>query len=207
MCFPCTELRLRVEPEYRRLLDDVHGGSSDGWLGLVLLRSGDRSTGRPSVYGAGTAARLTGIEYDGGGYDIVLEGHHRFEIERVIAAEHWREGVVQPMDEPFVSELDPEVQALRRTILERVGFLSSELGERFALGREELSSLGLGLTSEGTVNHLAANLDMAPPKKLQLLRLPLPERASRLLSILEGRLRVLDALRPYRHLAPYADFH
>ena len=210
VCFPCTELRLRiVEPEYRRLVESVSGGNLDeGWLGLVLLRTGNESMpGEASVYGAGTAARLIDVDENEQGCQIVLEGRHRFEIERVVPAGCWREGWVLPMDEPYVSELDPDVRELRRQILALVIELSAELGERFALGREQLHPLTQGLTFEAMVNHLAANLDMAPPKKLQLLRHALPERALYLLTILRSRRKVLDVLRPYRHLAPFSDFH
>ncbi len=210
VCFPCTELRLRiVEPEYRRLVKSIRdGGLDESWLGLVLLRADQESVpGQASVYGAGTAARLLDVEENDEGFHVVLEGCHRFEIERVVPAGFWREGWVQPMDEPYVSELDPDVQELRRQILALVIELSEELGERFALGREALQHLTQGLTFEAMVNHLAANLDMAPPKKLQLLRHALPDRALYLLTILRSRQKVLDVLRPYRHLAPYSDFH
>ena len=202
------ELSLRVvEPDYRRLVEDVRR-EGNGWLGLVLLRSDDEwQPGEASVYGAGTAARLTHVEEDADGFHIVLEGHHRFEIERVVSTGFWREGWVQPMDEPYISEGDPDIQRLRREIIDTVHALSSELGDRFALGRDELDPLTRQLTFETTVNHLAANLDMAPSKKLQLLRLSLPDRARHLLTILRSRQQVLDVLRPYRHLARFADFH
>jgi len=57
---------------------------------------------------------------------------------------------------------------------------------------------------EETVNGLAAELDVPALRKLQLLVEPLCERADSLEGILRARRRVLDLLRPYRHLADAA---
>jgi len=55
------------------------------------------------------------------------------------------------------------------------------------------------------VNTLAAELDLPPLRKLQLLEQALPERALEVLGILRSRRRVVDLLRPFRHLADAAE--
>lgn len=57
------------------------------------------------------------------------------------------------------------------------------------------------------VNVLAAHLDLPALRKLQLLAEPLPERALSVLGILRARQKVLDLLRPYRHLAAGAEYN
>lgn len=199
--FPRTELRLLVvEKESRRLVTEVHR-QGPGWIGTVLLRTGSERGPATAVYGSGTAARLIALDSTDEGCHIVLAGQHRFQLEGLIADGPWHEGWIQPMDEPTIFEGDPSIQRARRDTLRLVNELSGELGRRFALNGEGMSRLTEDLSFEALINHLAANLDLAPRKKLRLLRLPLPRRARALLGILRGRRAVLDLLRPFRHLA------
>lgn len=210
VCFPRTEVRLRVvEPTYCELLEELwdrHG--EEGRIGLVLSLDDEDLffDALPSIdIDAGTSARLLSLERDDEGCAVVLEGERRFRVERELSGGRWREAWVRPIEEPEISELDPDVRSMRRELLARTLELATELGDRFDLDVEQLRLLGSDLTFEAMVNHLAANIDMAPVKKLQLLRSTLPDRALSLLTILRGRQQMLDLLRPFRHLARNAE--
>jgi Lon protease-like protein len=161
----------------------------------------------PAVYAAGTAARLISVVDVDEGCEIVLRGEFRFELEEEIAAGPGRYAWVRPMEEPDLAEDDPDVLTLRREIVGVAVHLAGELGERFALDGEQLREFASDLPFEAMINHLAANMDVAPLRKLQLLRTALPDRALHLLTILRGRRQVLDMLRPYRHLARCAELN
>ncbi len=206
--FPHTELRLRiVEPEAVALVEELYleaGGECR--IGTVLLQPDGEPDARiePSVFAAGTAARLIEVESGEQGCDIVLRGEFRFEVEREIGEGPCREAWVRPILEPKLSEVDPEIRTVRRELLACAASLAGELGARFALDPEQVQDLFGELRFEEIVNRLAAHLDIAPLRKLQLLRDRLPDRALHLLSILRSRQQVLDILRPFRHLADNA---
>lgn len=210
--FPCTELRLWVaDPAFLRWVGSLRA-ADDPWVGTVLLTwdsPGSDETGlerEASIYGAGTAARLVDVRPEEDGCHLVLQGQHRFALESVRRGAGWREGWVQPMDEAAIEEDAPDIRRLRQELATVASVLVGELGPRFPIAPEELHR-ARGLGFETMVNHLAANLDLVAPKKLQLLRLPVPHRAERLLRILKQRRGVLETLRPYRHLASHSRFH
>ncbi len=207
--FPRTELRLHVfEPRYRRLVRDVAAAAGRTWIGMVLLRPGweDDYEGRPPVYDAGTAGRLEDVEYlPDGRSNIVLRGEFRFEIEREFGERLYRLARVRPVREPDEALCDVDLAALRRRILATAGSLRAEMGERFPLADGSLAELTQTASTEEFVNRIAATLDVPPLRKLQLLSADLPQRAERVLSILHSRQRVLDLLRPFRHLAAGAE--
>ncbi|MEM1204133.1 MAG: LON peptidase substrate-binding domain-containing protein [Acidobacteriota bacterium] len=205
--FPLTELRLHVlRHDYCGMVRDLHRREgSRGQLGIVLLKPDWPGGGAPPVYAAGTAARLMGLAELDDGCEIVLRGEFRFELEKEVSGHLGREALVRPVTEPSLSEQDPDVLHLRQEILQRTSRLSEELGNRFDLGADEMRDLSGDLTFEAMVNHLAANMEMSPVRKLQLLRHTVSERALHLLTILRSRQQVLDVLRPYRHLAADAE--
>ncbi|MEM9558475.1 MAG: LON peptidase substrate-binding domain-containing protein [Acidobacteriota bacterium] len=206
--FPQTDLCLHVVlPEYCELLRErFYAAPFSARVGTVLLRPESVSLGeQAAVYHAGTAARLVDLRDTAEGCEIVLRGEFRFEVEREIEGGPCREALVRPIREAELSEHDPDVQSLRSELFDRVACLSLELGDRFELDDDQLRDLRGGLPFEALVNHLAANLEVAPERKLQLLRDELPERAAGLLTILRCRQQVLDILRPYRHLAATAE--
>ena len=210
VCFPRTEVRLHVvEPAYCELLEELwRRQGAQGRIGLVLSLDGGElvSDALAGVaVDAGTSARLVAVERRPDGCAVVLEGERRFRVERELDGGRWREAWVRPIQEIEVSELDPDVQSMRRELIVRTSRLAVELGVRFALDPEQLRLLASDLSFEAMVNHLAANMDMAPVKKLQLLRTALPDRALSLLTILRGRQHILDLLRPFRHLARHPD--
>lgn len=210
--FPRTLLQLRVlQPDYCALiedlfLDDRTDRQGDTMIAAVLLKpSWAQENPDDDVYTAGTAGRVIGLWQHEDGCDILLRGEYRFEVEREISQGPYRAAVVRPVSEPALNERDPGIQVVRSELIECTSMLSGELGSSFPLDEEQLSELDEELSFEEVVNLLAANLDLAPMRKQQLLADTLPDRALHLLSILRGRRKVLDVLRPFRHLAPEFD--
>jgi uncharacterized protein len=207
--FPRTELRLHVfEPRYRQLVRDLLAREErERWIGMVLLREADEDDATPEISEAGTAGHLVSVEYlPDGRSNIVLQGGFRFAIEREVGARAYRMARVRPLAEPPLFAHDPEVVARQDSLLHLAGALARELGERFPVASETVERLSAS-DFEETVNGLAAALDVPPLRKLQLLVEPLSERAHSLEGILRARRKVLDLLRPYRHLAGPADLN
>lgn len=207
--FPRTELRLHIfEPRYRRLVLDLLGrAASERWIGMVLLRPGSvGSAGDPPIFRAGTAGRMVEVEQlSDGRSNIVLDGGFRFEVESELGDRPYREATVRRIEEPVLAEGDPGVVAVRSELLAKARSLAAEIGESFPLPVELVRSLEEQSELESIVNAYAAHLDLPVLRKLELLGEPLPERALSLLGILRSRQKVLDLLRPYRHLARGAE--
>lgn len=207
--FPHTELRLHVvDAEYCTLVQDLFlSAGRDARIGTVLLRPGYHgSQVHAPVFADGTVARLVEVEEDHDGVHVTVRGEARFKVERETHGTPCREALVRRLEEASLSETDPEIQELRRELLETTTILAGELGEGFQL-HDHLMELDADLHFEAVVNHMAANVDITPVRKLQLLRDPVPERALRLLTILRHRRQVLDVLRPFRHLESGAEFN
>lgn len=204
--FPHTALHLHVfEPRNRALVRDLEQRVlASPWIGIVLLKpDGALADDRPEVYAAGTAGRLQAVEHlPDGTSNIVLRGEFRFEIERELDNRPYREALVRPIGELRVREDDPDVVELRRELSELVRALRHEIGDRFPV---ELAGLEPSGPFVALVNHVAADLDLPAPRKLELLAQPLPQRAELLTRILRSRRRVLDLLRPYRRFAVAAE--
>lgn len=207
--FPHTEIRLHVmDPEYCTLVQDLFLAEGQGArIGTVLLRPGYHGSRiHAPVFADGTAGRLLEVEEDTDGVHVVVRGETRFHVEKETHSVPCREALVRWVAEPRLSETDPEIQHLRRALLETTTILAVELGEGFQL-HDHLMELGGDLHFEAVVNHMAAHVDVGPLRKLQLLRDAVPERALRLLTILRHRRQVLDILRPYRHLEAGSEYN
>jgi Lon protease-like protein len=206
--FPRTELRLHVfEPRYRRLLRDLERAPGRKWIGMVLLRAGaEEDAARPPIHATGTAGRLESVEpLPDGRSNIVLVGDFRFEIEEELGARPYRLARVRRLIEPDEALSEIDLPSTRRDIQGLTARLAQEMGERFPLRGEGLRDWLAGSSTEELVNRIAAELDVPLLRKQQLLDADLPERARSLLSILRSRQRVLDLLRPFRHLAGGAE--
>jgi Lon protease-like protein len=210
--FPHTELKLHVfEARYRRLVEDLLQLDEDSRrIGMVLLKPGwDRNyAGEPEVFPVGAAGRLVDVEtLPDGRANILLRGDFRFELQRELAdaAHPYRQAVVRPVEEPWLNERDAGIVAVRGTILELMRVLAGELRERFPFGQDDVEELAEHCAFEELVNRIAAEVDLPPLRKLQLLQESLPERGLSVLSVLRSRQQVLDLLRPYRHLAVTTD--
>lgn len=202
--FPRTELRLHViDPSYLRLVQDLAELDEDSrWLGVVLLRPGwNRDPeGRPEIFPGGTAARVIDLEtLPDGRSDLLLWGEFRFQVERELGDAPYRQGLVRPVEEPWLNERDAGVVAVRQAIVELLRSLCQELGDKLPLEVEDLASGDCAF--EELINRIAARVDVPPLRKLQLLTESLPERGLSVLSILRSRQQVLDMLRPFRRLA------
>lgn len=199
--FPRTDLRLHVfEPRYRRLVRDLmERPEEERLIGVVLLQHGTRATGdgNPPIYAQGTAALLT--NYDAladGRSNILLRGEFRFRIEEEFPSHPYRQARVRPQQELPLADSEPEVAAWRAELLELLDFLSRHLHAPSAIEPPRGGEIAL----ERVVNELSAGLDIPVLAKLDLLSRELPERTSRILSILRSRKQVLELLAPFRPL-------
>lgn len=204
--FPHTDLQLHVaEPAYRRLVRHLldQDPEEERWIGLVLLdpQGGLSAAGQPAVFPGGTASRVVDAEVlPDGRSNLLLHGEFRFELQRELDGAPYREALVRPLDEPTLDEQDAGIVAVRRGLVAAVRTLNGELGDRFTLAEGVLADLDDCRFAE-LVNRIAVHLDLPPQRKLQLLVESLPDRALSLLAILASRQKVVDLLRPYRHLA------
>lgn len=198
--FPRTELKLHVlDPSYSQLVHDLEELDEDSrWIGIVLIKPGpqlDRE-GRPEIFPGGTAARVMDLETLPDGHsDLLLYGEFRFELEREIAGPY-RQGVVRPVEEPWLNERDAGIVAVRRAVLHLLRSLTQELGDKLPLDVDGLASDDCAF--EELINRVASRVDVPLMRKLQLLTESLPERGLSVLSILRSRQQVVDMLRPFR---------
>jgi Lon protease-like protein len=169
---------------------------------MVVLKEGGSKPGQPAIYPAGTAGLMVDVEpLPDGRSNIVLEGRFRFLVDReVLTPSPYRQANVRRVEEAAFDLSDPGVVTLHRELAETTRALALEIGERFPIDADEqLPDTAADLAV--LVNRLCAGLDLPVMHKLQLLSEPLPRRALDVLSVLRGRRRTLDLLRPYRHLA------
>jgi Lon protease-like protein len=204
--FPRTELKLHVvEPAFRRLLRDVIEQDEEARrIGIVLLKPGPTldAAGLPEVFPGGTAGRLLDAELlPDGCSNILLHGEFRFQLQREVADQPYRQALVEPVEEPWLNERDAGIMAVRGGILTLLRDLAAELGDRFPFREEELDDIGQGCGFEELINRIAADIDVPPLRKQALLQEALPDRGLSVLSILRSRQLVIDRLRPFRHLA------
>ncbi|HET9210815.1 MAG TPA: LON peptidase substrate-binding domain-containing protein [Thermoanaerobaculia bacterium] len=198
--FPRTELKLHVlDPSYSRLVHDLAELDEDArWIGIVLMKPGPRldREGRPEIFPAGTAARVMDLETGPGGHaDLLVHGELRFELDHEIAGPY-RQGVVRPVEEPWLNERDAGIVAVRQTIVRLLRELSGEMGDKLQLDVDGLASGEVAF--EELINRIATRMDVPAVRKLQLLTESLPERGLSVLSILRSRKVVFDMLRPFR---------
>lgn len=208
--FPGTDLKLHIfEPRYRRLVEDLMEASPEARLiGMVLIKPGSIAESPPEIFPEGTAGLLMDVDFlPDGRSNIVLHGDFRFAVERELDAKPYRRALVRPLAEPQLNERDAGVVAVRRELVDLVNGLGQELGDRFPFASGELAEASDGLRFEQLVNRIAAELDLPAVAKVHLLADTLPDRAMSLLSILRSRRRVLEVLRPFRHLAQNPDLN
>jgi len=117
-------------------------------------------------------------------------------VQRELPASPYRSAIVHPLMEAVPADMVAEVDGYRSEVVDILHSLGERIGGRFP------SALDLGLAREISlaelVNTIASELDIPVENKLDLLARNLPERASRILSILRSRQRVLDLLEPFR---------
>jgi hypothetical protein len=198
--FPRTELKLHVlDPSYAQLVRDLEELDEDSrWLGIVLMKPGPKldAEGRPEIFPGGTAARVMDLETQPDGHaDLLVYGEFRFELEREITGPY-RQGVVRPVEEPWLNERDAGIVAVRKGVVHLLRTLSEELGDKLPIDVDDLASTDCAF--EELINRVASRVDVPLMRKLQLLTESLPERGLSVLSILRSRKAVIDMLRPFR---------
>ena len=205
--FPQTDLELNVEvPRYRRLLRDLAARDVEGrWLGLVLAKPGwlVGYEAQQQIFSAGTAGRGTAVDFlEGGRATIALHGEFRFELEREVELEPYRQAVVHPVEEPHFDDRDAAIAAVRHGLVAFARGLAAD-SENAILTPDEISAIS-GRSFEELVNRLASGLELPSLRKLQLLTESTLDRALSLLAILQQRCQANELLRPYRWLASRA---
>jgi Lon protease-like protein len=201
--FPGTPLPLHIfEPRYRALVADLLAlPERERRIGMVLeARAAD--TGALELFEPGTAGRLVAHEgLPDGRSKIVLLGEFRFAIEREVDGAPYRRAIVRRLPDQLPLAAPEAAESLRRELLDAALPVARETAARCGFGVEDLAELAAPERLARLVNRLAAGLDLPALRKQKLLAAPLAERAAMLAAILRSRARVLDALRPYRHLA------
>ena len=112
--------------------------------------------------------------------------------------------LVRLLPEPPLDEHAPLLLTLRDELATRLEEAQRALGGALALPPEILQRL-VTAPFEELVNRAAAALDVPPLRKVELLTLPLPDRAAEVAGILRSRTKLVDLLRPFRHLAIAAE--
>lgn len=205
--FPGASLPLHVfEPRYRELVTDLlDRPEAERRIGMVLTAR-DADSGEVELLEPGTAGRLIAHEpLADGRSDIVLLGEFRFAIEREIDGKPYRQAIVRRLADAAPAIAADEIERLRAELLDAAVPVARETAERCGFSLEDLAALARPERFPLLVNRLAAALDLPPLRKQMLLAEPLLERAASLAGVLRSRARVLEALRPFRHLAGAAD--
>jgi hypothetical protein len=198
--FPCTRVRLPLAGAL--LCDLLLRPPEERWLGVVLAR-------QRAVSPTGTASRLVDSEPDGDGARALLLGAHRFALaeppaEGPRSLTSYPTALVRLLPEPTLDERAPLLRSLREELSSRLEEAVHALGEARPLAVSTLRRLREAPFEE-LVNRSAAALDVPPLRKVELLALPLPDRAAEVAGILRSRVKLVALLRPYRHLMTAAE--
>jgi Lon protease-like protein len=199
--FPCNELELELRgPLFEDLLLTA---PEQRFLGVVLARP-RRAGGEADIYSAGTRSRVLSLESAGEGGKVRLRGEGRFELLAPPQSLPYPSAAVRLLPEPPLDEGAPLVLALRHELAERLDEARHALGPHLPLAPRELRRLRRAPLEE-LVNRAAAALDVPELRQLELLTLPLAERAVEITGILRSHIKLVALLRPYRHLAAAAE--
>lgn len=205
--FPGAPLPLHIfEPRYRELVADLLARpEAERRIGMVLAAR-DADSGELELLEPGTAGRMISCEgLPDGRSDIVLLGEFRFAIEHEVEGKPYRQAIVRRLADEAPAIAAEQVERLRGELLDAAVPVARETADRCGFTLEELAALARPDRFPLLVNRLAAALDLPPLRKQMLLAEPLVERAASLAGVLRSRARVLDSLRPFRHLAAHPD--
>jgi hypothetical protein len=184
--FPRLPLPLHIfEPRYRAMVRDAVRGRR--LIGMALLQPGWEGDyeGRPPIYPTGTVGEVVRVdELPDGRFNIVLLGLREYVVREERARAAFREAVVA-WREGGGTELPGGMRA-------QVGRLVQRYLGRRGLAAEPGLLAQSSVDDETFVNFLAQHLDVDLLEKQALLEAPtLPERAARLIDVLEFRLEEL----------------
>lgn len=190
--FPRVQVPLHVfEERYRQLTALALAG--DRTIGMVTVRPEriPEMAGDPPVFPVGCAGAIVRERRrPDGRYDLLLEGRHRFRIERELPPEGerlFRIAEVELLDDPIEPVDEPRIPGLRRRALDAFG----EIVRRFAPDRaDELDPEQLaGVEDALLVNALCQMLELDPLEKQGLLEAEsIPRRYEKLLTVVRFRL-------------------
>jgi len=193
--FPGARLPLHIfEPRYRRLVADLlEAPEAERRIGMILET--DDGLCEP-----GCAGRLVLHEpLPEGRSNIVLEGEFRFRLDAEREPRPYRVGEVSPLEDA-VRLLDEErAEALHGDLVALAARLVRCGRERSGIDLGELAGAGDQLVP--LVGRIATHLDVPPLRRQSLLALDPLERAAELAGILRSRIRLFEALAPFRAAA------
>lgn len=175
--FPGRRLPLHLfEPRYLRMLEDCLAGQRR--FGVVAIRSGHEVGAPAETFSVGTVAEIEQVEpLDGGRFDILARGLHRFRILHHLDGTPYQRASVQPLPDGAV---DPHVEERGRQLRELLVPYLSNLG-----APEEL------------LRHLPASPDQLAYLAAAAMQVELPEQ-QRLLELDSTATRVTAALEMLR---------
>jgi len=201
--FPGMEVRLPLPGEL--LCDLLLRPPEERFLGLVHALGPGRA---PVLSRAGTVCRLLDAEADSEGRALLL-ATQRFAVAKQpeVAAgslANYPQVLVRLLPEVPLDEASHGLRALREELSEQLQEARRALGAALPLPPDALQRLAGG-SFEQLVNHAAAALDVPPLRKVELLTLPLFDRAAEVAGILRSRTKLVELLLPYRHLMVAAE--
>src|SRR6266516_677604 len=144
------------------------------------------------LYSTGTIARISQIQRNLGGVQLILHGEARGTSVHYSETNGYLEATVRETpDLPPLNEKDAAFVALHREVRER----AAELGQKSGLPTEVVQQVLQGVADPGTLADLVAgNLDIQSAERQQLLEtLAVEDRLRRVLVHVQRQIAVLDA--------------
>src|SRR5213596_2256262 len=144
------------------------------------------------LYTTGTIARISQVQRNLGGVQLVLHGDSRGTAVHYTETNGYLEATVrETSDLPPLNEKDPAFVALHREVRERAG----ELGQKSGLPTEVVQQVLQGVSDPGALADLVAgHLDIQSTERQQLLEtLAVEDRLRRVLVHVQRQIAVLDA--------------
>ena len=144
------------------------------------------------LYTTGTIARISQVQRNLGGVQLVLHGDGRGTAVHYTETNGYLEATVREApDLPPLNEKDPAFVALHREVRER----AAELGQKSGLPNEVVQQVLQGVTDPGALSDLVAgHLDIQSSERQQLLEtLAVEDRLRRVLVHVQRQIAVLDA--------------
>jgi ATP-dependent Lon protease len=144
------------------------------------------------LYTTGTIARISQVQRNLGGVQLVLHGDGRGTAVHYSETNGYLEATVREApDLPPLNEKDPAFVALHREVRER----AAELGQKSGLPNEVVQQVLQGVTDAGALADLVAgHLDIQSSERQQLLEtLAVEDRLRRILVHVQRQIAVLDA--------------
>jgi Lon protease-like protein len=169
------------EPRYRQMIRDAQTKTSPV-IGMALLRGDwqEKYEGNPEIFPIGCAGEMVRVNpLPDGRFNILLQGIREYRITEEFFTESYRKAKVdwqESVKEPLPSSRRQEL---------------SRLLERYLRNNEKVKKFlaDPAIEDDFFVNFFAFHLDLLPIEKQSLLEaIALPERAERLVDILDFKL-------------------